>query len=241
MERGPSQHGPRPKTGVAGAFRADESFRQSMAELSRQAAERVAARSAIDPDQVARMRRAALQTYERARARQRNLAIAASIGLIAASCLAGAAAILSSSDATSPAADAADMPPGLAVSAAPSATASPSAMVPSQEVDRPESRQASEWPTGRETVAALALDPSEIREVQTLLRSFGFNPGPIDGVVGRGTRGAVMRYQQERSEPQTGKIDRQLLERLRWQAAPKASVAAQVGDRLGRRLQSSNR
>jgi hypothetical protein len=241
MERGPSPHGSRPTTGVTGTFPADESFRRSMAELSRQAAERVAARSAIDPDQVARMRRAALQTYERARARQRNLAIAAAIGLIAASCLAGGAAILSSSDATSPAADAAGMPPGRAVSATPSATASPSAMAPSQEVDRPESGQASERPAGRETVAAAALDPSEIREVQTLLLRFGFNPGPIDGVVGRSTRGAVMRYQQERSEPQTGKIDRQLLERLRRQATPEASVAAPVGDRLGRRLQSSNR
>ena len=55
--------------------------------------------------------------------------------------------------------------------------------------------------------------------------SFGYNPGPIDGNAGRMTQGAVMGYQQERGEPQTGKVDRDVLEQLRQDPAPKVAVA----------------
>jgi peptidoglycan hydrolase-like protein with peptidoglycan-binding domain len=59
-----------------------------------------------------------------------------------------------------------------------------------------------------------------MREVQARLRSFGFNPGPVDGSPGAMTDGAVMRYQQNRGQPQTGKVDRELLEQLRQDPAP---------------------
>ena len=60
-----------------------------------------------------------------------------------------------------------------------------------------------------------------MREVQKRLQGFGFNPGPADGVAGRMTAGAVMNYQQSRGQPQTGDIDRDLLEQLRQDPAPR--------------------
>jgi hypothetical protein len=64
------------------------------------------------------------------------------------------------------------------------------------------------------------LQRDEAREVQERLRSFGFNPGRVDGVAGAMTEGAVIRYQQDRGQPQTGKVDRELLEQLRQDPAP---------------------
>ena len=65
------------------------------------------------------------------------------------------------------------------------------------------------------------LRRDEIREVQARLRSFGFNPGPVDGSAGPMTEAAVARYQQNRAQAATGKADRQLLEELRQDPAPK--------------------
>lgn len=52
-------------------------------------------------------------------------------------------------------------------------------------------------------------------EVQARLRSLGFNPGRIDGSVGPMTVGAVMHYQQNRGQVQTGQVDHRLLDELR--------------------------
>lgn len=59
-----------------------------------------------------------------------------------------------------------------------------------------------------------------------MLRSLGFNPGPVDGNAGRKTTGAVMRYQQDRNQPQTGEVDRDLLHELRQESAPKVAAGA---------------
>ncbi len=77
----------------------------------------------------------------------------------------------------------------------------------------------------RQPVAAPASNEppllrDEVREVQAMLRSFGFNPGPVDGIPGRMTDAAVMRYQEARAQPQIGKVDRDLLEQLRQDPAP---------------------
>jgi peptidoglycan hydrolase-like protein with peptidoglycan-binding domain len=106
------------------------------------------------------------------------------------------------------------------------------------------------------------LRRDEAREVQVRLRSFGFNPGPIDGDPGAMTEVAIRRYQQNRHQPQIGKVDRELLEQLRHDPAPKIvqrtagpyarqtpssepgrpspfeSVRAAAGDRLGQWLDS---
>jgi peptidoglycan hydrolase-like protein with peptidoglycan-binding domain len=116
-------------------------------------------------------------------------------------------------------------------------------------------------------VDLVPLARDEVREVQTRLLSFGFNPGPLDGTAGPMTRGAATRYQQDRGQPQTGMVDRQLLEQLRQDPAPPVAVAQRAappgvqhaayarraqpsdpfeslraaGDRLGRWMQSLTR
>jgi peptidoglycan hydrolase-like protein with peptidoglycan-binding domain len=76
-----------------------------------------------------------------------------------------------------------------------------------------------------------SLRRDEAREVQARLRSFGFNPGPVDGVPGAMTEGAVMHYQQNRGQPQTRKVDRELLEQLRQDPAPQVVQQAQPAAR----------
>jgi hypothetical protein len=70
------------------------------------------------------------------------------------------------------------------------------------------------------TPSQVRLERNKIQEVQTRLRSFGFNPGPIDGAVGTKTAEAVIKYQQARGQLQTGTVNRELLEQLRQDAAP---------------------
>src|SRR5437016_5284881 len=66
----------RPNTrSAAGAGRRDDLFVQSVAELSRRAGARLARQSAVDPGSAAQARRAALQAYDRARARRRRWAL----------------------------------------------------------------------------------------------------------------------------------------------------------------------
>jgi hypothetical protein len=43
-----------------------------------------------------------------------------------------------------------------------------------------------------------AVDVDTVRGVQTRLKELGFDPGPIDGVFGAGTRAAVVAFQQSR-------------------------------------------
>jgi CheY-like chemotaxis protein len=70
------------------------------------------------------------------------------------------------------------------------------------------------------TPSQVPLARNELQEVQTRLRSFGFNPGPIDGAVGPKTAEAVIKYQQARGQLQTDTVNRELLEQLRQDAAP---------------------
>jgi peptidoglycan hydrolase-like protein with peptidoglycan-binding domain len=79
------------------------------------------------------------------------------------------------------------------------------------------------------------LQRDEVKEIQARLQSFGFNPGPADGTPGAMTAGAVLRYQQERGQAQTGTIDRDLLEQLRQDPAPQvAQSTATPGARATR-------
>jgi hypothetical protein len=71
-----------------------------------------------------------------------------------------------------------------------------------------------------------ALRRDEMREVQARLRSFGFNPGPVDGVPGLMTEDAVQHYQRHRGQRQTGTVDRELLEQLRQDPAPQVAQPA---------------
>jgi hypothetical protein len=47
----------------------------------------------------------------------------------------------------------------------------------------------------------------EVRRVQGLLRERGYDPGPIDGLMGQRTRQALRQFQRDHNLPETGRID----------------------------------
>ena len=60
-----------------------------------------------------------------------------------------------------------------------------------------------------DAVPAINLDG--VRKVQTLLKEKGFDPGPIDGVVGSRTSAALHAYQDAYGIKSSGNIDNQTL------------------------------
>jgi peptidoglycan hydrolase-like protein with peptidoglycan-binding domain len=58
------------------------------------------------------------------------------------------------------------------------------------------------WP-----VAVTARVDWRVAQVQELLKDAGFNPGPIDGILGPRTKGALRRYQASQGLPATGALD----------------------------------
>jgi hypothetical protein len=53
-----------------------------------------------------------------------------------------------------------------------------------------------------------------LRTAQTALLYLGFDPGPIDGLRGRRTRSALMRFQERSGLPETGELDHDTETRL---------------------------
>jgi len=199
-----------------------ESFKRSMADLSRRLGERSATRSAPDPSTSAETRRAALQAYDQARLRWLALLVG---GVVAAVATGVALASLVPDEAES-------APSIVTASVAPTRAASestePPPTVPSVAATEitPRPAPAPEPPVPAQTAAIEpTADPptlrvDEVKELQAKLRSFGFNPGPVDGVAGPLTQSAAMRYQQARGQPQSAAVDRQLLEQLRQDPSP---------------------
>jgi len=50
-------------------------------------------------------------------------------------------------------------------------------------------------------------DRNVIRDAQMALRDAGFDPGSIDGVMGRKTRAALREFQASQGLPKTGRLD----------------------------------
>lgn len=46
-----------------------------------------------------------------------------------------------------------------------------------------------------------------VEEIQQILKDAGFDPGPIDGVMGGQTRSSIRKFQKQKGLKQTGKID----------------------------------
>jgi peptidoglycan hydrolase-like protein with peptidoglycan-binding domain len=53
-----------------------------------------------------------------------------------------------------------------------------------------------------------------IRMVQLTLKDSGFDPGPIDGILGPKTRGAIKKFQIKNNLEPTGAIDEQTINQL---------------------------
>jgi peptidoglycan hydrolase-like protein with peptidoglycan-binding domain len=85
-------------------------------------------------------------------------------------------------------------------------------------------QSASQIPSTAEPSSA-PLTPDEIRELQGKLKAAGFNPGAIDGFVGRQTRSAMRDYAQARSLPNAD-ATRDLLVRLNAEPPAVASAPA---------------
>jgi hypothetical protein len=54
---------------------------------------------------------------------------------------------------------------------------------------------------------AFAGDHNNIKKVQKTLRDKGYDPGPIDGLMGPQTRAALSQYQKAENLPATGHVD----------------------------------
>jgi putative peptidoglycan binding protein len=211
-----------------------ESFKRSMADLSRRLGERAASQSAPDPSTSAETRRAALQAHDRARLR--GLAILVGGGIAAVATGVALASLVPDEPESAPPIVTASVVPTPAASE-PTVPPPPVASVAAAETTPPPP-PAPEPPAPIQTAAVEpAPDPNtlrvdEVKELQVKLRSFGFNPGPVDGVAGPQTQSAATRYQQARGQPQTGTVDRQLLDQLRQNPSP--PVVQQVAQRAPR-------
>jgi peptidoglycan hydrolase-like protein with peptidoglycan-binding domain len=63
------------------------------------------------------------------------------------------------------------------------------------------------------------LNPQQVVQLQTQLRALGFNPGPIDGMVGPRTMTAAKEFQAFYGLPATGAIDSNLLDAVSAKAS----------------------
>ena len=228
----------------------DEVTEQRLVKLSGQLAERGDRQRAVDPEAATAARRGALNAYDRARSRRQRLLLGFALGAVLGSGVANLPGILDlwPSAASTEQALALELRQSAQLSPPPSAvipSAEPTTnQHPNSEpiLDPPGPRSplppdapksfgfnkeasnragsANRPAVAEATPSQVRLERNEIQEVQTRLRSFGFNPGPIDGAVGTKTAEAVIKYQQARGQLQTGTVNRELLEQLRQDAAP---------------------
>ena len=70
-------------------------------------------------------------------------------------------------------------------------------------------------PEGPERIAAPPLTNDLVRLTQLHLRDLGFDPGPVDGLIGPRTRAALRAFARDVGLPPTGEISFLVLERLR--------------------------
>jgi peptidoglycan hydrolase-like protein with peptidoglycan-binding domain len=62
---------------------------------------------------------------------------------------------------------------------------------------------------------AADLTPEQVRELQRRLDELGYDPGPVDGLMGARTAEAIADFQEDRGLDADGEPTRALLERLR--------------------------
>jgi hypothetical protein len=65
-----------------------------------------------------------------------------------------------------------------------------------------------------QSVSATPDISRDVKQIQTLLALLKFNPGPIDGILGKKTTTAIIAFQSDIGVPATGKIDENLKSQL---------------------------
>jgi len=66
------------------------------------------------------------------------------------------------------------------------------------------------------------LSREEVRKAQQALKLEGFDPGPLDGIIGPLTRSAVRKFQKSIEIPVTGRLDWSTKDRLAERLAKRA-------------------
>jgi Putative peptidoglycan binding domain len=208
--------------------RNDDVSQPSMAELSRRLGERAARQRAVDPAAAKAAQRAALEAYEQARERRLIVGLSVAVAAVIGAGIVYLATTVGSGP-VPPSPEAAARPepasPLESTAAAPAPAPLDSAS-PSPAPSSPALEASVATPAVEPAPNQVALRRDEMREVQARLRSFGFNPGPVDGVPGLMTEDAVQHYQRHRGQRQTGMVDRDLLEQLRQDPAPQVAQPA---------------
>ena len=64
------------------------------------------------------------------------------------------------------------------------------------------------------TPPVAAAETGDVKKVQESLRDKGYDPGPIDGVMGSKTRHAIGQYQTAQSLPSTGRLNQETAGKL---------------------------
>ena len=54
-------------------------------------------------------------------------------------------------------------------------------------------------------------EANNVERVQRALTELGYDPGPVDGLMGAGTRNAIRAYQRDRDQEETGEITPELV------------------------------
>ena len=94
-------------------------------------------------------------------------------------------------------------------------------------------------PSPEAVEAGLELSRSDRRLIQLGLAVEGFDPGPADGLFGRGTRGAISRWQASRGDASTGYLEVESAKLLLASGAPEQArreTAAEAEQREAARL-----
>lgn len=67
----------------------------------------------------------------------------------------------------------------------------------------------------------MRLDRTMVADIQRELHNLGYNPGKVDGILGKQTRGALKRYQHDNYLQGNGEITERTLKSLDLPGAPK--------------------
>jgi TolA-binding protein len=75
------------------------------------------------------------------------------------------------------------------------------------------------------------MSQDQVRQAQERLKEAGFDPGPIDGLLGKQTKEALREYQKAHGLPQTGQLDASTRDSLMVQQTGESPGGSMLGGR----------